>query len=503
MPIAADDLTRKFLPPPIGGLNLRDSLTAMPEIDARQLDNVFPDTDSCRIKGGVTLLSNLSSNPVPTLAAFKTSAGVPWLIASFDAPTGDIQKIDPSSGTASSIKGGATISEDIWQTEIFNGRIFFFNGTDAPLDWTGTGNVSATAWTGSGLTITNLIQATGYKGRLYIVEKNTTNIWYGSLEGVTGALTKRNVAPFLRRGGSVSYVGTSSFKGGSLDDEVFVVVSTEGEVLIYAGDYPDSPTWRIVNRYYVPRTPIRNRGYFYVGKELNLITVEGPLPLSFITAETELDNPFLVPAGKVRKLFINASVSGIGIWQGLHFPDKNYILISIPTESYSTIVQVVMNTITKAWCRFTGWEAYSWAYLDGVLYFASDVGKVFEADVQYALDPASTTTYDIRQAYNNLGDDDSDKILSLCEPILTAAKSTANDATTTYDLKFDADFEDAVSTFTKDLVVGGSSTPILNKRIQNVVAGGQFVGPRLSGSFSTGTDLRYYGMNIYSKVSDL
>ncbi|MGA1023207.1 MAG: hypothetical protein ACO3S8_00715, partial [Aquiluna sp.] len=78
-----------------------------------------------------------------------------------------------------------------WQTTVINGRMILVNGVDAPRIYDGStvtiGTYNATYPTET-LVPSKLVQVCQYKSRLYFVERDSTNVWYGDTATITGNL---------------------------------------------------------------------------------------------------------------------------------------------------------------------------------------------------------------------------------------------------------------------------------------------------------------------------
>jgi hypothetical protein len=80
---------------------------------------------------------------------------------------------------------------------------------------------------------------------------------------------------------------------------------------------------------------------------------------------------------------------------------SNMLLVNVPVTQDTLSYQFVMNTITKAWCRFTGWNASCWTEFGGDIYFASGL-KVIKANIG-ANDSGQPIIGVCAQAYSSLG----------------------------------------------------------------------------------------------------
>lgn len=501
-----------LIPAPTGGWNTRDPWYSMPESDAIVLDNVIPDTGFCRARGGYYAYASTGSSPFHTLAALSLASGTEKIVAVTGTDILDIT----SGGAGSSIKGAASItSGTYWQTTTFRNRLFLANGTDQPLDWTGTGNVTATAWTGNGLTITNLINVSCYKRRLYFVEKSSTKIWYTeAVDNVTGALTPFDVGSLLQFGGTVYFAGyTSTSSSISPSEQLFVIASSKGEILVYSGDNPLSNSWSLVGKYKVG--PILGyRSGAYIGADLHLLSADGLIPMSQLMSGVDVRNEFQSLSGKIRKTFLSTSRATLSDtrWSVTPHPAANYIIVNVP-GSY----QYVMNTITGAWCRWTGLNAAVFCVCkisgEEVLLFGSyTTGKAYFADDFTIIDDQTTAiSVDVQSSFNALGTQNADKIVDYLQPYCFAAARTATSADTqTIALGVGFDFRtiDPTDSPSASLLLADANATtegMNNEPIIDSNGSGKFCAYRLSGDleFQPGNEcvlLHLFGLRIFYRA---
>jgi len=508
---------------PVGGWNTRDPLIAMPETDAIVMDNVIPQSSYCRSRGAIKEFADLGTGAVHTTCTLSDASANEYLVGIcatdiFNATAG---------GSGSSIKGAATITSGTpWQSVNFRNRLFLVNGTDQPLDWTGSGNVNATAWTGSGLTITNLINVSCYKRRLYFVEKNTCKVWYTeAVDNITGALLPFNPSSIFSLGGKLLYAGpTSTSTSRDGNNELFCFVSTQGEIVVYAGDNPLSSTWNIVGHYYVGRA-IGHRCTFNVGGDLHIITFDGVIPMSQLLSGVDITNDYQTLSGKIKPTFVEyaADYSRNDTWMGCYYPSGPYAVINVPIEDSGNAYQLVFNTVTKAWCRFTGINAHSWCtvLLSGREYLIcghSTNGKIYKVDdpeETILLDSLTTPIpIDVQQAFSWLGNPQQDKILQFIQPYfyMDAASIAAQPRISYLNIGFAFDYEyindttdlplenfSVASVFGSVTINGANNTKIID-----TLGSGKQVSLRYAGSLSfdpdPGSDVGYSLRHYASKV---
>lgn len=357
----------RTIPAPYGGINLRDDITALQINEARVLNNWRPTSGQLAFRPGKTQhATGMGSGEVKTLAAYvgfstqKLIAGAGGAI--YDATT---------AGSAATLDDG--FSEDRWQTALYNNRLFFVNGTDAPQTYDGS-SLTATAWTGSGLTITNLINIALVRNRLWFCEKDSADVWYGGIGSITGGLTKFQLSQ-IAGGGYCMAVASWSRDGGDGADDLTVFVMSTGEIIVYQGD--PASTFALIGKYRVP-PPVGRQCTFQVGGELVVITQLGLLPVSAAVGGVALDPAAINPWGKVAPGITEDVVlhGGNHGWHGLLHEGE--VFVNVPQTEGVLSRQWVLNLRNGSWSTCTGWNPSSFASFAGELYFGSQTGgKVF------------------------------------------------------------------------------------------------------------------------------
>jgi len=162
--------------------------------------------------------------------------------------------------------------------------------------------------------------------------------------------------------------------------EYAVFISSEGEVLVYQGNDPNfASTWGLVSRFRMGR-PIGRRCYETYGADVILLGADGAVPLSqaMVTSRAQ---PEIAISNKITNLIssdIFTYASNFG-WQIKLFPIGQKLIINVPQVESGTQYQYVMNTITRAWCVFTGWNGACFEILGDKLFYGGN-GVVVQAD---------------------------------------------------------------------------------------------------------------------------
>lgn len=234
----------------------------------------------------------------------------------------------------------------------------------------------------TGIDTRNLSYVWAYKNRLFFVEKNTMNAYYADLDQVGGALTKFPLAGIFPLGGSLLFGASWSLEtgadGGLTAQCVFI--TTEGEVAVYQGTDPSSD-FSLVGVYRIgkPRGP---NAWHRAGGDLVIATDIGHVPLS---QAINRDIAALSPASVSYPIETawNEAVSARSFdnWNCVVWPERQMVLIALPTGDGQTPVFFVANARTGRWCEFTGWQANCLVTFQGRLLWGSSDGKVIEGYV--------------------------------------------------------------------------------------------------------------------------
>lgn len=363
----------RSFPSPVGGINARDSLASMPPIDAIALENWFPRTTDCVIRGGFTShVTGFAAGP-KTLAVYNPPSGNSKMFAATASAIYDVS----SSGVVGAAVAAVTNSklQSVSFGDGTNNYLILCNGTDKPLYYNGTTWVSVDAVSSpalTGVTSSTLISPMVFKGRLIFIKNNSLEFWYLPASVAGGALTKFDLSSIAKKGGKLIAMATWTFDGGSGPDDYAVFATSKGEVIIYSGTDPSSASaWKMVGTYDVGE-PIGSRCMTKFGGDLVILTQNGAFPMSSAIQSATIDSRTAL-TNKIENEFNNLARTYRNTfgWESTLFPNQSAFIVNVPIEEGGEHNQYVMNTITKSWCKFTGWNAETFCVFNGELYFAS------------------------------------------------------------------------------------------------------------------------------------
>jgi len=371
--------TVKSVVAPVGGLNTRDALDAMPPSDAVVLENWYPDTGKVIGRRGMQLFATLGGS-IDTLAELNAGA-VRQLVAA-----GNGKLYNAAAGTTLATGFGS----NQWQAVNFRANLFLVNGVDAEQVYDGT-TVSAAGWTGMAAPAVGIHI---FAGRVWLWEPSSQTPYYAGLGNITGAVTAFPLNRVARFGGNLIAMGTLSRDSNEGPQNYCAFVMDTGEVIVYFGT--DPATWALVGSYLIS-PPLSVRSVVGVAGDLALITQTDYAFLSDIMNKglVQGDNTKMVGA-LVAAVQAGANLFG---WQIIHYPAGKFLMANVP-NSDGTYSQHVLNTVTNAWTIFKGWNARSWSLFNDRLYFGAADGNVYLAD-SGTTDAGAAITLDGRQAWND------------------------------------------------------------------------------------------------------
>ncbi len=203
---------------------------------------------------------------------------------------------------------------------------------------------------------------------------------------------------------------------------------------MYQGNNPSSASfWQLVGVFYLAK-PLGRRPVIQFGGDAIVLTQTGAFPLSKALLSSTINYQSAL-SDKILNSFTEAArnYGSIFGWEAMVYPAQSALLVNVPHTEDGTHEQFVMNTLTQAWCRFTGWDAETFGLLNGQLYFTKGTATYKAWDG--TSDSGSNIVLYAKQAFQQFGDP-RNKHVTLSMPMLVANGSLA------YSGDIDVDFHD-------------------------------------------------------------
>lgn len=281
------------IPAPTKGLNYINDPTSLDPQEALQLDNYLVYEGHIRQRGKSRLIATLSGGTQRFLGVITSyiipSTGVEALLVCTDTRVNKIASV--SEGATVTDKTNAVAFTATFSRHLhFNNSIFLVNGTDAGAIYDIATETLSAVGTTPNMSTFNFLWS--FNGRLFGVVKNSASYYYGELGEVAGTLTEVDLSSVISQTGILIWGASWPVNQGTENIELMALGFSSGEILIYAGSFPDSSDWRLVNRVFGPAPIIaplaqNNASSFEVarfGQDILIHTRRGIISLSSIVA---------------------------------------------------------------------------------------------------------------------------------------------------------------------------------------------------------------------------
>lgn len=472
------------LPAPKGGWNARDPMPAMKNDQAVILINMVPGPGGVDLRNGSAVHATGLGARVNSLMEYAGAGGGDKLFAAAGVKLFEVSSagaVDPDNPVI-----GDLASDFFVHTMFANSGGSFLtacNGFDPVKQYDGT---DWTAPSITGVDSEDLWFVHPHARRLWFIEKNSTRLWYLEADAIQGAASELDVGSALSLGGHLMAMASWTRDGGSGPDDLLVVASSKGELILYSGIDPDTEDWAKVGTFRIP-PPIGRRCFIKFGADLAIVTSQGVLPLSSVLAAQGSEINSRAITNFVEGAFNQAYIVGgqlIG-WQAVEYARKQLFIVNVPKVNGLDFEQYVMNSATKRWCKFTGWPASCWALMGDKLYFGTPDGRILVLTDDY-LDDGQPIQFDALPAFYDYGNANQ-KFFKQARGLFTAARGTDPP----FEMKVDYDLSPATVS-QGDIPQGGSpwgspwgsswGPPVVSvSSFQSIVGYGVVGSPRLRG----------------------
>ena len=390
------------LPSPIQGLNRRDSLSAMAPMFAVTMDNYIPLDSKVELRPGYSVYYEFATKKA------KVWSLIPYRLPDYNRffATYDGKLYDITSPNDVAQVNDVALTDTYCQYVQYKNYLYIMNGMDTPkvfyIDNNGDEHISNWDFSAENLNAARIIAGAVSKEFLWFIEKGTLKVWYTETAGnISGKLLSFDLSQISKFGGELVAVANWTIDGGTGIDDLTAFITSEGEVLVYAGANPnDAESWELKGSYKISK-PIGYRCTMPYQGDIVIICQDGYFPMGKALASANAGDSLVAFSDNIRGLVIertskNKSKRG---WQPILYTKKGYGIFNVPVSEQ--FEQHVINVNTGAWCRFTGIRAFCWAIFDDNIYFGSDSG-IYRFDDGYS-DNGVEIEGEIEQAYNDMG----------------------------------------------------------------------------------------------------
>jgi hypothetical protein len=384
---------------PIGGLNYRSNFMDFPVTDAYLLDNLIPRTNGLEVRKGwahwVPELDRFQGE-VRSIMVFNGGSEANSRLFCSDSGTGKvwnitIPEIPPAEAlvpATNSLRAGEWYDTH-FTTEAGNylcivsagAGYFTYSTADGWVDRSAlvTFPVGPPADT---TTAKDFDFIWTWKNRIWFLKKDTSIAYYLPLDSIQGAAKKFDFGQQLSLGGPLSFGTNWTYDSGAGIDDSLVLVSQLGELLIYQGTDPsNATTFSLKGLWYIGEVPVGRRGFCQHGGSVLILCTYGLITMEDVIAgrisATDISSGV---AGKVNQSLATRISERLNeyYWHITVHPHQALIVLATPIylNELNTYQEMGMNSITNAWCTFTGMDILCSVIWKGQYLFGTRTGGV-------------------------------------------------------------------------------------------------------------------------------
>lgn len=418
------------VPAPVGGLNLRDPISAMQPTDAVVLDNMIPRQTGVELRKGFQIHVDSIGSEVKSV--FSYNAPNPNDNKVFAAANGDILDVTTHPSSVAQSATGST--NNIWWTTQFTtpADTFLLAVSPGAGYWTYSTSSGWINRTPSGLPTTTLRTVSVWKQRVLFTAEEDAHLWYmNSVNSVTGACTGFHMGSLLRNGGYLSAALNWTLDAGTGIDDHLVVVGTQGDVGVWTGTDPSSAnTFALKGVWYIGPVPKYGKYFTAFGGDVLILSEMGLIPVGkMVNGQFVEVDPGV--SSKIQSTLtpLVKTLRDTQSWDVFVAPSEDVLIIKLPEQISDGYRQFAMNLPTGAWCTFTNFPMACATILNGQMYFGTEDGKVAKG-LYGNLDNVTRTGTggtaiegDVQTSFQSFGTAGQLKRFGLCRPIFNAAEA--------------------------------------------------------------------------------
>jgi hypothetical protein len=434
-------------PSPVRGINTAQPLPGGNPLTAIRLENWLPRDLGCQMRRGFRRWVSNMGNEIRSLMQYHPPSGAAKLFASNDAgDVFDVTVAQPSAGVpvpVLTVAGGQPPGE--WTSLNFV--------TDAGVHYLVAVNPGGGLWVYDGAAWTEITAGAGpfqidgvdphsfnfvavYKKSLIFGQIDSTKMWYLPVGQIAGVALPFDFGALFPNGGAIASLINWTFDGsaatgggaagGGLDNKL-VIVSDQGDVLVYSGPlFATEPSFVLSGRWYIGQVPIGHRFAIAFGSDVVILSERG---LCFMTELMRGEGFFARAEGAsavnddVAKQ-VSTTIS-VRYWE-LEFLPHEQLLVIKPPKYNAIDRQWAYEVNNKAFTTLLGIPMVTVEPFNGRSYsgdYAGNVWLLFEGQSDGEVDgvPGKTLEANVVTAFQPLGDGVRQKRFLMVKPSFIAA----------------------------------------------------------------------------------
>ncbi len=429
IPYPAPDVVTKMVPVPTDGWDAISPLATMDPKRAPIMDNFVPRPGWVELRKGYSIYNNVgASDPVETIIVYRDGIGE-QLFACAGSTIYEVTAASPTPPVASWTAQSSARHQWCMFTPLAAEPVAMVcNGVDPLLVYRrslGWELSNITGWP-AGMNSSNTINVWAAKRRLWFVMGSnpvkSTLVAYLPVDAMQGPLDGYlDLGAMMTKGGYIVAMSSWTIDGGAGPGDYTAFLSSRWQIMLYAGTDPSNASaWSLVGTFEIS-PPISLRCMSRVGSDVGIITQQGLVPISqSLPFDPSADRSVAITARIQNAMAQATNLYGNYFgWQFITYPGQQLAILNVPVEENVQAQQFVMNTLTGAWTRFTGWNANCFEIYYDNLYFGDNNGNVCKA-WDTSLDNGLPIQFDMQCAFNYFDDPGRLKRMTMVQPLFIA-----------------------------------------------------------------------------------
>lgn len=219
-----------------------------------------------------------------------------------------------------------------------------------------------------------------FKSRVFFVRENSLTAHYLPVDSIGGTIGTLGLQGVFQKGGKLVFGASWSVDAGDGMDDLCVFVTDQGEVAVYQGTDPgDANAWSLAGLYQIAK-PLHKNAVEKAGGNLLIVTEEGVIPISSVVQKDRAALTLDAISLPIEPTWRTHVLRRPGKWVFRKWTTRNYAVIGFPPEGDGLHSNFIVNLLTGAWARFTGWDIRCAVEFNNELYLGTSDGRVTKAE---------------------------------------------------------------------------------------------------------------------------
>lgn len=370
-------------PAPSQGLHTSASMGTSVTGSASVLTNFIPTVTGSRIRGGSEKTARSADGTALTWAGKYKQGNTEAIFMASE--TAIYNMTAPATLPATQIADVSGMTSADWasfqHTTADGAFLVLVNGEDPRQLFNGTSwGVTPAITFPDTTTVNQLNYGFTFNNREFYAKNGSLDVYYLGVASVGGAATVFPLGGVAKKGGSILTGFSWAIESGDGLADYCVFVTTEGEVIVYAGSDPSSSTNFSLKGVYQVGRPLGKNAWLRQGGDILLCTVDGLIRLSGVFQRDQLQLSIEAISRPVDTEWKGAALlTGTG-WTITSWVEQSVAFVTFPDNTYLPDTSFVLNLVTGKWGMVTGWSALCYTTRVGNLYFGSDQGYMWQGD---------------------------------------------------------------------------------------------------------------------------